>query len=139
MTNLAIGRIVVTAWAFVCGITATMIAGSVCAQVEPPMLHPGDPFCVIDYDNVQKTQTSASMTVIVTGYDAGGLNEIVIHLNGQVVKVCKATPPNAGVQVNTVCTAPVSWTIITGQRTTINTTCFSKDRSTMTAGASILN
>jgi hypothetical protein len=86
---------------------------------------------------VQKTQTSASVTVKVTGYDAGGLNEIVIHLNGQVVKVCQ--PPNTGVQVNTVCTAPVSWTIITGQRTTINATCFSKDRSTMTAGGSFLN
>ena len=134
MTNLAIGRIVVTAWAFACGITATMIAGSVCAQVEPPMLHPGDPFCVIDYDNVQKTQTSASMTVIVTGYDAGGLEEIVIYLDDQVVKVCQATRPNAGVQVNTVCTTPVSWTIKTGHRTTIHTTCWSKNRTAMTAG-----
>jgi hypothetical protein len=136
MTNLAIGRIVVRAWAFACGITATMIAGSVCAQVEPPMLHPGDPFCVIDYDNLQKTQTSASVTVIVTGYDAGGLRQIVIDLNGQVVKECRATPPNAGVEVNTVCTAPVSWTINPGQRTTIRTTCWSKDGSTMIAGGS---
>jgi hypothetical protein len=86
---------------------------------------------------VQKTQTSASVTVIVTGYDAGGLNEIVIHLNGQLVKVCQV--PNTGVQVNAVCTAPVSWTIITGQRTTFSATCWSKNRSTMTAGGSFIN
>ena len=103
-------------------ITAVMFLVS--AQTPPP-LSPGESFCDLGLNTPQgqtSTTTPEIGTIIVTGYDKDGLNSIVIHFNGTMVKTCLSNNSTA----NVVCSADVSWIFVKGKHQNISAICTSK-------------